>query len=374
MRIVYIATSIIPSRTANSIHVMKMCQAFAQNGHEVTLIVPDWKEGVEPGIEDVYEFYGVEECFEIEFIPRYLIKGGGLLFGYQAARKSKQLEPDLVYGRALFGCFFSSLLKLPMAFETHAPLHKVINIWIFRKLIRMPSFQKLVVITHALEKNYSNSFALTLDMIHVAPDGADPLSEDVVPIQYPNIGKKVHVGYIGHLYSGRGIDIIQKLAERCPYADFHVIGGTEQDIEAYTKQTEFLHNLYIYGFMHPSVVDQYRLGCDILLAPYQKRVSVAGGGGNTVDWMSPLKIFEYMAAGKAIISSDLPVLREVLEDGRNALLCDSEDIDSWEKAIQYLSEDPEFRKQLGQNAQSDLIQKYSWQTRAQSIINGTKDN
>ena len=44
MRILYISNSIIPSRTANSIHVMKMCQAMADNGHEVILIAPNQKK------------------------------------------------------------------------------------------------------------------------------------------------------------------------------------------------------------------------------------------------------------------------------------------------------------------------------------------
>mgnify|MGYP001195289087 FL=1 len=47
MKILYISNSIIPSRTANSIHVMKMCQAFADNGHEVILLAPDKKKKYE---------------------------------------------------------------------------------------------------------------------------------------------------------------------------------------------------------------------------------------------------------------------------------------------------------------------------------------
>ena len=53
MKILYISKSIIPSRTANSIHVMKMCQAFADNGHEVVLLAPNTKNRYEKGVEDV---------------------------------------------------------------------------------------------------------------------------------------------------------------------------------------------------------------------------------------------------------------------------------------------------------------------------------
>ena len=66
MKILYISKSIIPSRTANSINVIKMCQAFADNGHEVILIAPNIKNKYEKGIENIYEFYGVRENFYIK--------------------------------------------------------------------------------------------------------------------------------------------------------------------------------------------------------------------------------------------------------------------------------------------------------------------
>ena len=69
MRVIYIATSLIPSRTANSIHVMKICNAMSALGHHVTLIVPLYGENdqQEHGIDDVYDFYGVGEGFDIKY-------------------------------------------------------------------------------------------------------------------------------------------------------------------------------------------------------------------------------------------------------------------------------------------------------------------
>ena len=66
MKIVYISRSIIPSRTANSIHVMKMCQAFADNGHDVILLAPNLKDQYEKEVNDIYEFYGVKKNFFIK--------------------------------------------------------------------------------------------------------------------------------------------------------------------------------------------------------------------------------------------------------------------------------------------------------------------
>ena len=70
--------------------------------------------------------------------------------------------------------------------------------------------------------------------------------------------------------------------------------------------------------------------------PYQRNVSIGIKGSNTADWMSPLKLFEYMSSGVPIISSDLPVLREILEDRRNALLVPPKNFDSWDEALKII--------------------------------------
>ena len=68
MKIIYISYLNIPSREANSIHVMKMCQAIALNGHNVILFALKKKVVYEKDIDDLYDFYGVKKCFEIKKI------------------------------------------------------------------------------------------------------------------------------------------------------------------------------------------------------------------------------------------------------------------------------------------------------------------
>jgi glycosyltransferase involved in cell wall biosynthesis len=84
--------------------------------------------------------------------------------------------------------------------------------------------------------------------------------------------------------------------------------------------------------------------------------------------MSPLKIFEYMAAGKAIIASDLPTLREVLRDRDNALLVPPDDLDAWTRAVCELAADAAERQRLGARALSDFAGQHSWQARAHRIM------
>jgi len=93
-----------------------------------------------------------------------------------------------------------------------------------------------------------------------------------------------------------------------------------------------------------------------------------GGGTNLADWMSPLKMFEYMAQGKAIIASDLPVLREVLRDGENALLCDPDDPAAWAEALTGLAGQRQRLTELGDCARRDFLNSYSWDQRARHIL------
>ena len=118
MKIAYLSESRIPSRTANSIHVMKMCQALAKGGHEVTLLSPDCGQQ-EPEIDDLYRFYGVESCFQLTKLPKFNVKGGARIYGMLAALKAKASNVHLAYGRCLQSCFFSSLLGLPVIYESH---------------------------------------------------------------------------------------------------------------------------------------------------------------------------------------------------------------------------------------------------------------
>jgi glycosyltransferase involved in cell wall biosynthesis len=366
MKITYLSSSTIPSRTANSIHVMKMCQAFARNGHEVVLVAPNKKNDIEPGVEDVFDFYGVEKCFEIANLPWLPVKGWVCIYGLLAGRRAKAFKPDLVYCRNTVGCFFAARFGLPVIFESHTPIEEEnkISVWMFGQLIKSPRLQKLVVITRALKEYYESTYPQTKGKILVAPDGADPVPEGIVPVELPNKGKRLQVGYVGHLYKGKGMEVVSKLATLCSWADFHVVGGKEGDLEYWKKECRNCANIFFHGYVPHGQTVRHIQAFDVVLLPNQQKVAVHGGGGNIGQWTSPLKAFEYMAAAKAIICSDLPVLREVLEHERNVLLCPPDDVSTWQKALHRLRDDQILRQRLGSAAYEDFLANYTWQARA----------
>ncbi|HMK08634.1 MAG TPA: glycosyltransferase, partial [Anaerolineales bacterium] len=91
-------------------------------------------------------------------------------------------------------------------------------------------------------------------------------------------------------------------------------------------------------------------------------------GGDTAAFASPLKAFEYLAAGRPILSSDLPVLREVLNEG-NAVLLDPESVEAWASALRDLAADAARRVRLGQAARAAAA-RYSWLERTRRALEG----
>jgi glycosyltransferase involved in cell wall biosynthesis len=362
MKILYLANSSIPSRTANSIHVMKICQAFAKNGHEVVLMTPNHSD-VEQNIKNPYDFYGVDACFEIQKIPkpRKIIKG--LIYQSIVKYLVKSQNPDLVYARCHgLGLYNFTSLGLPIIFEAHRLYKDNPQI---AKLIKSKQLRRMIVITSALSQDYQQHYSVTEPLIKVFHDAADePGKVEKLKLTF---SQRLQVGYVGHLYPGKGMEIISELVRRCHWADFHVVGGLEKDIAYWKKELQNCQNIHFYGFLPPSETNKYRQACDVLIAPYQRHV-IVGGSIDIGRWMSPLKLFEYMAAGKAILASDLPVLREVLTHSETAWLCPPEDLESWATALAYLHDNPDLRNSLGSRARELFKNKYTWQARAAGVI------
>ena len=109
-----------------------------------------------------------------------------------------------------------------------------------------------------------------------------------------------------------------------------------------------LTNVTFTGFVPNQKLALYQAAGDVLLMPYGRMIA-GSSGGNTADICSPMKLFEYMAAGRAILSSDLPVLREVLNE-HNAAFCAADDLESWKAGLQSLLENPARMQALGQQA------------------------
>jgi glycosyltransferase involved in cell wall biosynthesis len=372
MKICYVTNGDISSRAAYAVNIASMCNAFHANGHEVSLLVPNHTIKAYD-VNLFYTNFGVNQAVKV--IPIYsssLPIFKSYIFLFYAAIKVRALKPELTFVRFIQDYLYLLFAgKEPVIIERHVPLERnSLMRWIQVYMYRRANLKGLVLITLALKDlivEEENSFA---DKIMVLSDGANILpSNQQSKALMGNFTK--NIGYIGHLYDGRGIDLIIKLASENTSTGFHLIGGAENDIQRWKEFAGSLNNVFFYGFKPHHEVSAYAINFDLLLAPYQASVSV-NGGSNTVNWMSPLKIFEYMSYHKPFICSDLPVLREVLVPGHNCLLAVHNNKQDWQRAIDQVYQDPTLAAALISGAKADLEYKFSWKSRASKIVDFLK--
>jgi glycosyltransferase involved in cell wall biosynthesis len=352
-------------------HVMKMCQAFGHEGYDVTLIAPRRRGAIT--VPDVRRHYGLTDEIQITYLERRPILRDYDV-GWMAARLAKA-EADLVYTRNSGAALWSTVLGVPTVYETHSPPRGGMSSFHLRFMLRR-GLVRLVVISRALESRIATDYGRLLgDRMIVAPDGVDlerfvnlPTAAGARATLDLPLGGLV-AGYAGHLYPGRGVELILELARRLPDVYFLLVGGLDEAVESTRRAAEAasLANVRAVGFVPNADLPTFLAACDVLLMPYQRQTLVAGGR-DTAGWMSPMKMFEYMACGRLIVSSDLPVLREVLHDG-NAVLCDPDNVEAWEESLRLARDEPAWRSELALRAKAEAGQ-YSWRARVRRVMAG----
>jgi len=383
-KVYYISASTIPSRSANSIHVANMCEAISQLGYEVALFAHSNFFNSEICQQKLKDRYGVDDS-RIKLRVFQSEKSRGIEFFvalYALMRfmldKMKNSVPQYIISRNLYAAVFLGLLcREHVIYETHTPEHD------FRKKLQRwllgSNKIKTVVISEALKRIIQDFHQMTSENIYVFHDAArsgqvrlgflqrKELREKFLSNIFNLEDYKKVVGYFGHLYSGRGIEIIEKLAKINSGCAFVVYGGNEAEIEKY-KGRNSNKNLFFMGYVHSKKVRRCMAMMDVLIMPYQKSVSIGVAGIDTSQWMSPLKLFEYLSVGVPIISSNISVLKEVLVDNENCLLVEPDDVYAWSDALQYIISNTELEERLGSNAYKLYKDTYTWEYRARGML------
>lgn len=368
--IVYVANSVIPSRTANSVHVMKMCAAFAEQGLSVTLLVPDRSREYEEDVSDIFAFYGVPRSFRVKKVAwsygRFGWAGFALRTAWRLMGSGRRL---IVFTRFMPLALLLACLRRPSILEMHAPYWAETNFkWrIFSRAIGRRGIVGMVVISHPL-KTLLQRVGIRADRVLVAHDAAGESDAMAIRPDWPGRPGALQIGYVGGLYEGKGLEVVQRVAGLVASADFHVIGGRKKDIEIWRSRIPHA-NVYFHGFVPHAEISASINRLDVCLLPNQEKVSVyaiGGKGGDIGQYTSPLKMFEYLAHGKAIVASDLPVLREVL-DPEIAVLVDPTDFAGWARAIESLK-DPEVRRTLEMRGLERFRRFHTWSARASRIL------
>ncbi len=390
MKICFIAHSRLPSTTANSIHVVKNVQSFAQLGHDVQLLASEpvgegvQADSIERPAAQLARFYDLKPAagsdlpFPVEWLPasrrfhRYD-------YAWQAVQHARKMGADLVYTWMPQVGLATLLNGMPLIMEVHEPPTGRFGTRLFGLILRLPGRKRFVPLSQVMadiiqkryplfsQRNKSFSIVVCHDAVDLQPYTALPgPSAARARLGLP---ERLTVGHTGHLYAGRGIGLLISLARRFPQVTFLLVGGRQAELEAWRARVKQAgaHNIIMTGFVERQLLPLYQAASDVLLMPYE-RVVAGSSGGDNAEFCSPMKMFEYMACGRAIISSDLPAIREVLNAG-NSVLCPPEDESAWAAALEAMVGSAELRQKLGQQAFLD-VQNHTWLARSERVITG----
>lgn len=383
MKVHYVSPSLLPSRSANSVHVLQQCLALTRVGAQVTLYAKRTVPDEQALRESIFSAYGVNSgdlalktCYSTgqrgDTLRIALMALGPLL---RAGRN------EIVLSRNLYAAFvLAFLFGRPIIYETHQ-LEFGFRKLMQRLIISSPSVVTVLIsasLLHYLQEHHGLSPARHLVLHDAACEGIQPtdahsIGDDLGSLTGLDVSAwELVCGYFGQLYSGRGIEVIETMAAQRPTCLFLIYGGSEGDV-AWRRKANRLPNLLYMGHAPHATAQRVMAAVDLLLMPYQQEVSIGVPGHDTARWMSPMKMFEYMATGVPILSSDLPVLREILEHEQNCLLVPPADAHAWVAALDRLRVDANLASRIGARAHRDYADRYTWTRRAEKIIEAARE-
>jgi glycosyltransferase involved in cell wall biosynthesis len=381
MKIIYLANIRLPTEKAHGVQIMNMANSFAKSGQKVCLVVPDRLNSTD---ENPFVFYNIKPNFEIKkFSCLNTVVFGPLGFLLQAVSfyfSSRKYildsNADIIYSRDPLLLFFWSFSKKNLVWEAHTKKSDFLSRRVIKKL------KLLVCISGGLKDHYIGMGASSEKTI-VAHDAVDPGLFDGITADKKLLRKELNlpenkkiVSYVGKyktMEMSKGVDelveIFQKSFSQNNDLFFLFVGLNPDELSDFKKVCQKFgleENSYkIILHIPQAVALKYLKASDIAVMNYPNTPHYA-------KYMSPLKMFEYMASGCAIVSTDLPSIREVLTSGTDSLLVPPGDKEAFVEALLSLSKNDLLVGKLSLAAYKLVYQKYTWDKRAENIISQIK--
>jgi glycosyltransferase involved in cell wall biosynthesis len=384
VRLLYFADIRFPLERANGIQTIETCHALAARGHTVTLVVRPDANGQEG---DPLAFYGLAPISTLS-IRRVRRDGSPAqrrlkYLAYALSRAAVERPVDILFTRDLGVA--SALLWVPRAlrpavvYESHgfAPeVSKALPALLGAadepsraKLRRLETRERRVwrradgyiTITSGLALELASRYG-TRERISVVPDGVR-----LAPgrhFQPPSWKPAPLVAYAGHLYPWKGADIVLEALGRLTNTRGLIIGGhpAEPDLARLRRRADELGlgwRMTFAGAVEPPRVSALLESADVLVLPNPPSPVSS-------RYTSPLKLFEYLAAGKPIVASDLASFREVLRHEENSILVEAGNPDALAAGIRRVLADRELAGRIARHAFEDAAN-YTWERRAERL-------
>lgn len=378
MKLLYIANARIPTEKAHGLHIVKMCEAFAAQGVEVTLVLPQRQNAI---TENIFSYYGIKKNFSVRFIPVIDTADKGFV-GYWLSQISFSLR--LLFaglkdsgGAVLTRDEWSGWLLAKRGCKVFYDMHGFPVKWKMLWKIAMKKMTGIICTNQWKVGQCVKVFGIARDKIILARNGFDDkvfLSELSVNDARAKIGlpagRQIAM-YTGHLYDWKGVGTIVSAAELLPEVLFVLVGGGDSELDVFRTGRHLGDNVLMIGQRPHQEMPFYLRAANVLLLSNSAHSSNPRFLGYSVYDTSPIKMFEYMASGRPIVASDLPSIREVLCE-RNAVLIDPDDAGLLADGITRILKNDGLLAELAVQARADA-QTYTWRKRAEKIIEFIKN-
>ena len=373
MKLFYIANARIPTEKAHGLTIVKSCEAFARAGAEVTLVIPRRKTQF---AGDIFETYHVDPIFTVRFVPVFdAIARSSSSFAFWLTSLQFYMQVvwmflwmrkgDVVaYTRDPLPLLLS-WVGVPTVLECHHVFSKqAMYYWLARCASRV------ITISRALKQKFVD-VGFEPDDIAVFPSGVD-LSIFSIDTTQSAARAELHlpthspiIAYTGNFTTmgeDKGISDILRVLRELSDVRFVAAGGSDKDRARYEQQArelEVADRVVLVGYGPQKNLALYQRAADILLMPFPDTPHYRSN-------MSPVKMFEYMASERPIIATNLPTIREVLND-TNAVIIPPGDTQALASAVRMLLTNPSQRETLSQQAKKDVTA-YSWTERSRGVL------
>lgn len=351
----YISEIFLPSKSAYSINVMKMCDAFSKLGFNTNLYVFRREKNI-----NLFKIYNCKKKFKIietkiyqnNFIGR--IKHALILLRLIKKKKSK----SIIYSRSIISSLILSIFHENVLLEIHHELKGFTKVF-FNLSKKMKYFKRITFVY--ISKNLKNHYMINNRSI-ILDDGVD-LSD----FKNLNSRKRIHntCVYTGSFTKGKGIELILKIAKITNKINFHLYGDISNSkfTKLYFKKFK---NVYYKGFAEykniPKILNKYYL----YLMPYSKKVFVRSNNLEVGNYMSPLKLFEYMASKGVVMATEMNVYKHVLNK-KNSILINKNSSKKWKNKIERFFANKSNYNYLSKNSNLE-VKNYSWELRVKKIL------
>ena len=365
MRISYLFNSSLPSINPGSLQVIKTCEALVKLSNNVLLVSPN--TGLK---ENIKKFYGLKKSpkhLKIKYFNKFPQGINYYLFSFISIIYAISFKTDVYITRNLFTLFLLNLFNKKVIIEIHHDLSNEGKLVKFLynnfNLLNSKNILKVVAITNAVKIYLIKHQKVRNDKIHVIPS-ATGIKPSFTKFK---IKKEYKLGYFGSLESSKGSEFIIDLSKLDRQNKYYIFGGDRRDIKQLKKKNKS-KNLVIKKYIPYKSLSSYMNKMDILLMPSNKnKLKSLGGIGNIAKFTSPLKLFDYLASGKLILSSKLKVFEEIISNNKNCIMISNLDPFQWLEIIKNLKKNINKVNKIKKNAYK-LSQKYSYDNRAKLIL------